>query len=99
VDDDGELTIMYSGARPDTLLAVVQRSAERTPRVRRMPLGLLLDSVAFSDAGWASVTVSRGSLATLRRVHTRRDSLASLRGDGIAEVASVLARAAEALTR
>jgi hypothetical protein len=99
VDDEGELTIMYSGAKPDSLVAVVERSAERSSRVRRMPLGLLLDSVAFSDAGWATVTVSRGSLATLRRVHTRRDSLASLRGDGIPEVASVLARAAEALAR
>ncbi|MDB4882856.1 MAG: hypothetical protein JWL95_1622, partial [Gemmatimonadetes bacterium] len=38
-------------------------------------------------------------LATLRRVHTRRDSLDTLRGDGIFEVASVLARAAEALAR
>ena len=99
VDDEGELTIMYSRAKPESLIAVVEHAAERAPRVRRMPLGLLLDSVAFSDAGWASVTVSRGSLATLRRVHTRRDSLASLRGDGIPEVARVLARAAEALAR
>jgi hypothetical protein len=99
VDDEGELTIMYSGAKPESLVAVLERASRTTPRVRRMPLGLLLDSVAFSDAGWASVTVSRGSLATLRRVHTRRDSLAALRGAGIPEVATVLARAAEALAR
>jgi hypothetical protein len=43
------------------------------------------------------VTVSRGSLATLRRVHTPADSLATLRGDGIDEVAALLVRAAEVL--
>ena len=64
-----------------------------------MPLGLLLDSVALSDSGWRSVTVSRGSLASLRRVHTRNDSLEHLRGDGISRTARVLARAAEALAR
>ena len=31
------------------------------------------------------------------RVHTSRDSLAALRGDGIDEVATLLARAVEAL--
>jgi hypothetical protein len=45
------------------------------------------------------VTVSRGSFASLRRVHTRADSLERLRGDGISTTARVLARAAEALAR
>ena len=99
VDDEGELTIMYSGSLPKSLVSVLAQSAERAPRVRRMPLGLLTDSVAFASAGWDAVTVSRGSLATLRRVHTRRDSLDALRGDGLREVSVVLARAAEALSR
>jgi hypothetical protein len=43
--------------------------------------------------------VSRGSLASLRRVHTRSDSLQRLRGDGIPGTARALARAAEALAR
>jgi hypothetical protein len=64
-----------------------------------MPLGLLTDSVALADRGWTTATVSRGSFATLRRVHTPADSLAALRGDGTDEVASLLARAAEALAR
>lgn len=99
VDDDGELTIMYTGPLPQSLVNTLERVAERAPRVRRMPIGLLTDSVAFVDAGWQAVTVSRGSLATLRRVHTRRDSLDQLRGDGIQEVATLLSRAAEALAR
>jgi hypothetical protein len=99
VDDDGALTIMYTGPLPDALVRTLTQSAERTPRVMRMPLGLMTDSVAFADAGWQTVTVSRGSLATLRRVHTRRDSLAMLRGDGLHEVSGLLARAAEELAR
>jgi len=81
------------------IIDAVRASADEPTRVRRMPLGLLLDSVALSDAGWRSVTVSRGSLASLRRVHTRDDSLEHLRGDGISRTARVLARAAEALAR
>jgi hypothetical protein len=97
VDDAGELTIMYSGAAPTPLIETLVAVAPRPPRVRRMPLGLLTDSVALADRGWTTVTVSRGSLATLRRVHTPQDSLARLRGDGIDEVATLLARAVEAL--
>jgi hypothetical protein len=97
VDDAGELTIMYSGAAPTPLIQTVAALVPRPPRVRRMPLGLLTDSVALADRGWAAVTVSRGSLATLRRVHTPQDSLAALRGSGIDDVASLLAHAVEAL--
>lgn len=97
VDDHGELTIMFSGARPDQLLATIDAASERPIRVRRMPLGLLTDSVAFAERGWRTVTMSRGGLATLRRIHTRRDSLASLRGTGIEPTADLLARTVEAL--
>jgi hypothetical protein len=68
-------------------------------QVRRMPPGLLLDSVAFADAGWGAVTVSHGSMKTLGRVHSRSDSLELLHGRSIEPVAEVLARAAEALAR
>lgn len=97
VDDEGELTIMHGANPPADVIAAIQRSSSRPVRVRRMPLGLLTDSVALSDAGWRAVTVSRGSFASLRRVHTSDDSLARLRGTGVDEAAAVLARAAEAL--
>jgi Zn-dependent M28 family amino/carboxypeptidase len=99
VDDHGELTIMYSGTAPRALLDTLRHVVETPLRVRRMPLGLLTDSVAFAGRGWAAVTVSRGSFATLRRVHTPHDSLANLQGDGIDAAADLLARAAEALAR
>ena len=99
VDDGGALTIMYSGMPSTELVDAIRDAAEEPARVRRMPLGLLLDSVALTAAGWRSVTVSRGSFASLRRVHMRADSLERLRGDGISTTARVLARAAEALAR
>ncbi|MEO7712007.1 MAG: M28 family peptidase [Gemmatimonadaceae bacterium] len=97
VDDAGELTIMYSGERPTRLIDTLTRLAASAPRARRMPLGLLTDSVALADRGWTAVTVSRGSLGTLRRVHRPSDSLANLRGTGIGDMATLLARAVEAL--
>jgi hypothetical protein len=97
VDDDGVLTIMYSGRAPKSLMHTLRGLAPAPVRVRRMPLGLVTDSVAFAERGWNTVTVSRGSFATLRRVHTSSDSLSNLRGDGIDDVALLLARAVEAL--
>jgi hypothetical protein len=74
------------------------RAAANTPfDVRRMPPGLLTDSTAFASRGWQAVTVSRGSLATLRRIHTAHDSLNHLKGVAVDDVAAILARAAEAL--
>lgn len=97
VDDDGELTIMYSGRAPQSLIQTLRRVAPVPLRARRMPLGLMTDSVALAQAGWTTLTVSRGSFATLRRVHTAADSLATLRGDGIDDVATLLTRTVEAL--
>jgi hypothetical protein len=99
VDDTGALTIMYSGKPSIEIIDAIRAATDEPAHVRRMPLGVLLDSVALTDGGWRSVTVSRGSLASLRRVHTREDSLERLSGDGISRTASVLARAAEALAR
>lgn len=97
VDDEGELTIMHGANPPADVIAAIQRASSRPLRVRRMPPGLLTDSVALTDAGWRAVTVSRGTFASLRRVHTPDDSLARLHGTGVDEAAVVLARAAEAL--
>ena len=98
VDDEGELTIMHGFNAPTDVMDAVRSAAARDVQVRRMPLGLLTDSVALADRGWRAITVSRGSFASLRRVHTPHDSLAMLRGTGIHDTATVLARAAEALS-
>ncbi len=97
VDDHGRMTMMYSRRRPGAVAAALQQAAsdanERL-RIMRMIPGILTDSVAFAGAGWATATLSRGSLRTLRRVHTMSDDTAAMRGTGIAVTARVLARAA-----
>ena len=98
VDDQGELTLMYTRTKPVPIVDAVQRVAGEV-RTRRMPPGLLLDSAAFADAGWSAATLSHGSMRTLARVHTRSDSLDALTGSQVDPMAWVLARAAEALAR
>lgn len=98
VDDQGELTLMYTRARPESIVAAVTRAAGEV-RAVRMPPGMLLDSVAFASAGWTTATLSHGSMHTLRRVHTRHDTLAKLKGTQVDPMAWVLARTAETLAR
>jgi Peptidase family M28 len=93
IDDAGQLTLMWTPPR-------ARRVEQAFGAVRIIPLvpGVLVDSLAFSDAGWEAVTLSRGSVRTLRRIHTRHDSLDHLNGDGIASAARALAAAAITLT-
>jgi hypothetical protein len=94
VDDIGEIQVMFSGRRPAHLIGAVDRATAGTGighRAGRLIPGVLTDSVAFTDAGFPSVTFARGSLRSLLRVHTSRDDLAHLRGTGIAETATLMA--------
>ncbi len=97
VDDAGALTVMR-GARLTPEVARALGAAGGDARVRRIPPGLLVDAVALAAAGWGAVTVSKGTWATLARVHTRRDTLAQLRGDGVAQAAGLLVRLGRALS-
>jgi hypothetical protein len=101
VDDTGENIVMFSGARPGELVNAALKAARDTRKpvqVRRMAFGLLTDTVAFADHGVHSITFSRGSYASLARVHSRRDNLEHLRGTAIAEVASLMAATAKNLS-
>lgn len=92
VDDDGPLTVIDYGN-----LRSVAFADARVLSQARLP-GVLTDSNAFRAAGWPTVTLSRGTIRTLNRIHTRRDSLDNLRGTGIPEAARTLARIVEELT-
>jgi len=101
VDDEGVLTVMYSSPTPRRLLEATERAshAEGEPlRVIRLIPGILTDHVALAAAGWTTVTLSRGSIRTLQRIHTSRDTLAAMRGTGIAVAARVLATTAMELS-
>jgi hypothetical protein len=100
IDDGGELVCMYSGHRPARLVAAFQRAATAegtTLAVHRLLPGLLVDGVAFADSGWDVLTLSRGTIGTLARIHTPRDSLEGLTGAGIDDAVRVLTRVAREL--
>lgn len=100
IDDAGTLLCMYSGRRPTRLAEAFERAARlegQSLRVRRLLPGILVDGVAFADAGWEVLTLSRGSLATLGRIHTPRDNLAHLSGVGVEAAVPILVRVAQEL--
>ena len=72
----------------DLKLAVHRRDA---------PFGIMLDHMPLVDGGTPALTVMRGSLGSLRRVHRPGDDLANLRGDGIAPAIALVGRALELL--
>lgn len=101
IDDGGELLCMYSGHRPARLVAAFEHAARAEGAalgVRRLLPGVLVDGVAFADAGWEVLTLSRGTIGTLARIHTPRDSLEMLTGAGIDEAVPVLTSVARELS-
>jgi hypothetical protein len=93
VDDEGDLRLTWTKRRPSALIEqLATRAADAGVRARvgRLLPGALLDAVALADAGWQVVTVSRGTLRTLARIHTSRDSVEHLTGDGVALTASII---------
>jgi len=101
VDDRGDWRVMYTVARPPLLAAAASRVAVRAglrlPVTRLIP-GILADSMAFADRGLETLTVSRGTLGTLGRIHTRRDYSNSMTGKGVAEASVLLSALAKELT-
>lgn len=100
IDDAGMLTGMYTGHRAGRVLHALQEAASAAGvgyRSMRLIPGILVDSVALAEAGLEAATLSRGSLATLRRVHRPSDTLDRLSGTGIPEAARVLVAAAVSL--
>ena len=92
VDDTGRVRCMTHGRRSHGLARALAGHGS-PPRPRIMPLfpGLLTDGVALADAGWEVVTLSRGSLATLARIHTPGDSVGAMTGAGADDLARFLA--------
>jgi hypothetical protein len=99
IDDDGPLTVMHSSPPPALLdaMSAAGRAIGEPIRVMRLIPGVLTDHVALADAGWTTLTLSRGTVRTLQRIHTSRDTLSSMRGTGISAAARVLAQTATEL--
>ena len=93
VDDVGQTTCMYSGRKPENLIASVLAAAQQSGpvvRVHRLIPGVLTDGVALADAGWEVVTLSKGGVRTLARIHTPADRAEEITGAGIDEVARII---------
>lgn len=100
VDDRGDWRCMYTGPKPKALTLAaesVARGSGATLRVSRLIPGILADSIAFADLGTEAVTLSRGTLSTLARIHTRRDTSNALTGQGAAEASAILSALAKEL--
>ena len=100
VDDAGGWRCMYSGAKPARIARAVETIALELGlklAAGRMIPGILADSMAFADRGIESVTVSRGTISTLARIHTRRDNSNAIEGSGVADAGALLSSLAKEL--
>jgi hypothetical protein len=100
VDEAGHWRCMYTGTRPDRILAAAETIAGALGvrvHVGRLIPGILADSMVFADRGLKAVTLARGTLKTLARIHTRRDNSNTLTGNGAAEASAILSALAKEL--
>lgn len=100
LDDAGRWRCMYTGPKPRRITSAAETVAGTLGlklTVGRLIPGILTDSMAFADRGIESVTVSRGTLSTLARIHTRRDNSTALTGSGVTDGAALLSALAKEL--
>lgn len=93
VDDRGRVRCMTHGARALPLARALQSAAGPEPpgfAIGPLIPGILTDGVALATAGWSAVTLSRGTLSTLGRIHRPSDSVGRLTGEGVDHLATLL---------
>jgi hypothetical protein len=94
IDQEGELAVVSHDARG---AALAQRESPGlaasglVPRLRRLPAGILTDSLPFARAGVPAVTIGRLTWRTLRTIHTPRDTAAGLSLETAVRVGRALA--------
>jgi putative aminopeptidase FrvX len=92
VDDIGSTIVMCPGREKQHIRDLIQSTghANASVRIRGLIPGILVDAVAFTQAGWCAMTVSRGRWRSLARIHGRRDHVDRMTGAGIQETARVI---------
>jgi Zn-dependent M28 family amino/carboxypeptidase len=93
VDDQGRVRCMTHGARALPLARALRSVAGQVPPgflVGPLIPGILTDGVALAAAGWSVVTLSRGTAATLARIHRPSDTVVRLTGEGVDHLATLL---------
>jgi hypothetical protein len=77
IDEEGDLYLVthdHAGAVLAGVEAGRLTSAGLAPRTRRLPIGILVDSLPLARAGVPTLTVGRLTWRTLRVIHTPRDT-------------------------
>jgi hypothetical protein len=77
IDQEGNLYLVSHDRRGQALARRLSATLEAVGpqvRARRLPLGILVDSVPLARAGVPAVTVGRLTWRTLRRIHTPADT-------------------------
>ncbi len=107
VDDAGGFLCLAGagvGAGGHTRVGIVRKeirvaaAASETPFFeRRRLMGILVDSMALEARGWDTVTLCKGTLGSLGRIHTAADTPASCTGQGSAAAAILIRDASSAL--
>jgi hypothetical protein len=100
IDDHGQFVAFRGGSREKTAADALLGAARMLGidiRSRASLPGVVTDGTALARAGWDVVTLSRGNLATLTRVHTSRDTAERINGTGIALAARLLTATIEEL--
>lgn len=94
IDDRGPIWVVSHDARGDVL---AEREAVRLAglglpvRRRRLPLGILTDSLVLARAGAAAITIARLDWGTLGRIHTPKDAPDGLELETAARVGRTMA--------
>jgi len=106
LDDDGTFyvlerfgTMRKTGLAPHLAAALLQEAetlGENADR-RDLPFGIPVDHIPIVRAGIPALTVMRGSMKSLRRVHRPEDDLDHLRGDGIRKAIELVCGALDRL--
>lgn len=94
IDDEGPIYIVAHDRRGASLAgreAARLSAAGLSPRTRRLPLGILVDSLPLARAGMPAITIGRLTWRTLRLIHTPRDTADGLSLAAAREVGRALA--------
>lgn len=105
LDDAGAVYVLgphgmrRRGGAPNIQRALIDaaKAMNEELRPRAVPRGLLLDHIAFTRAGVPALTLMRGTLHSMARVHRPADRRDRLRGDGCVLAVALVRSALDAL--
>lgn len=92
LDDEGAFYVLERfgalrkhGVAPHLAAALLEEAAARGEAIERrdLPFGIPVDHIPIVRGGIPALTLMRGTLGSLRRVHLPADNVAHLRGDGV----------------